>query len=142
MSYCDQAALTARFGEAEILAIADRDQDDVIDSALITQAIDDASNQIDSYLAARYALPMAAPVPGLVERLCADIARYRLYDDNPLDEVVERYKAALATLKDLAAGKALLPGVTLADSGSGAFNYAASRDDLDRIFTRDTLAGF
>jgi phage gp36-like protein len=142
MSYVDQAGMIQRFSDSEMLAIADRDQDEVIDSALITQAIQDASDEIDSYLATRYATPIAAPVPGLVARLCADIARYRLYDDNPLEEVTVRYKAAVAQLKALADGKAQLPGVALTDSGVGALHYAASRDDSDRVFTHDTLANF
>ncbi len=95
MSYVDAPGLLERFDEIELLASADRDGDQVVDSSLVEQAINDAGAEIDAYLRARYTLPLPDPVDPLIGRLAADIARYLLQDDNPLDEAVERYRRAV-----------------------------------------------
>ena len=137
MSYTTQADLEARFGTPELIATADRDGDGLIDAAVVVQAILDADAEIDSYLGGRYTVPLAPPVPVLVQRLAADLARYRLQDDNPLDEVRERYARALATLRDLADGRATLQ---LADAPRAGFAVEISAPA--RQFTHDTLAGY
>lgn len=135
MPYCDLAGLVARFGDAELLRIADRDDDDEIDSDVVDGALNDASDEIDAYIGTRYSVPMS-PAPALLVRLCADIARYRLYDENPLDEVAERYKQAINTLRDISNGRA-----TLKDSSQTptSGDVEVIRDDCDRIFTRESL---
>jgi phage gp36-like protein len=61
----------------------------------------------------------ATPLPEhLVQAVC-DIARYRLYAGAADEEVQNRYDQAVAWLKDVSAGRALLPGVPLA-AGDGA----------------------
>jgi len=137
MPYTDQAALIERFGLAELLAIADRDGDDAVDAGVVSQAIADADAEIDAYLGARFTVPLADPVPPLVGRLAADLARYRLQDDNPLDEVAARYRRAVDTLRELANGSAQLP---LAGAGSGELAIATAAPG--RRFTRDSLAAF
>lgn len=135
MAYCDLAGLVARFGDAELLRIADRDDDDKIDNDVVDGALNDASDEIDAYIGTRYSVPMS-PAPALLVRLCADIARYRLYDENPLDEVAERYKQAITTLRDISNGRA-----TLKDSSQTptSGDVEVIRDDCDRIFTRESL---
>lgn len=138
MAYCDQQGLADRFGEAELLSVADRDDDGIIDADIVAGALTDAQDEIDAYLATRYETPVPDPVPGLLVRLCADIARYRLYDDNPLDEVRERYDRAVTALRDIANGKARLPVST----PTATFDVVAERGELDRTFTRETLVDF
>jgi phage gp36-like protein len=139
MRYCTQQDLIDRFSEEELLRYADRDEDGSIDSTVIDQAITDAGEEIDAYLGARYPLPLPDPVPALLGRLCADIARYRLQDDAPLDETIERYKQAITQLRDIVNGKAMLRTATLVDGG---LNVSGSKTDSDRVFTRETLADF
>ena len=107
MAYADQTAMVNRFGKAEIISLTDPDNL-VIDPVVVGRALDDASAEIDTYLCGRYDLPLTAPYPTILERVCCDIARYRLYDDLPIVEVRKRYEDALSWLRDIAAGRAVL----------------------------------
>jgi phage gp36-like protein len=138
VAYCTIEKLVSRFGEAELLRIADRDHDDKIDASVVQEALDDASVEIDAYIGTRYSTPMD-PAPSLLERLCADIARYRLYDENPLEEVDNRYKQAVATLRDISSGRASLKDPN-ADIASG--DVLVTHTDEDRLFTMDSMRGF
>ena len=136
MSYTDQATLVERFDQVELLAIADRDGDQVVDTGLIDDAIVRANAEIDSYLRAHYTLPLAEPVDPLLGDLAADIVRYKLQDDNPLDSVKARYEAAHQTLRRIANGqqhlKVEIPRSTL----------SVAIESPGRLFTHDSLAGF
>ena len=136
MSYVDAPGLLERFDEIELLASADRDGDQVVDSSLVEQAINDAGAEIDAYLRARYTLPLPDPVDPLIGRLAADIARYLLQDDNPLDEAVERYRRAVETLRRIANGQMHLQVVTLSST------LSVATASPGRLFTHETLAGF
>mgnify|MGYP002602223991 FL=1 len=66
---------------------------------------------MDSYLASRYAVPLADPVPPVVMMVTADIVRYRLTsgDVSEKDPIITRYKSTVAWLKDVASGVVSLP---------------------------------
>ena len=136
--YATQQDLVERFGQEEIEAHAwDLDLDQA-DTARIDRALQDATDLVDLYIAAVATLPIS-PAPPILVALTADIARYKLQDDNPLDEASERYKAAVATLKDIAAGRAtLVPEAPAAGSG----RVWAARDLDDRLMTNETLSDF
>ena len=51
--YADMHDMVARFGELEVLQIADRDADGVIDEEVVAVALADASAEIDAYLTLR-----------------------------------------------------------------------------------------
>lgn len=139
MPYCSLADLQSRFGDAELLRIADRDRDDEIDTDIVDVALNDATNEIDAYVATRYTVPMN-PVPAILKRICADIARYRLYDENPLDEVESRYKQAITTLRDIANGRASLKDPSAPTTTSSQVEVL--KTDCDRVFTQDSMRGF
>lgn len=140
MSYATLADLTDRYASEEITRLADRDEDGIADPLVIERVLTDADAEIDAYLAVRYTLPLPSTPPRLTS-LAADIARYRLQDDNPLDEAVARYRQAIDFLREIANGKAALPGAG-PTTGSGNFAAYGTRSDDDRIFTRDTLGDF
>lgn len=104
MPYATQADLEARYGAAEILQLADRDGDGVIDAGVIEQALADAGAEIDGYLGSRYALPLAE-VPQIVKVYACDLARYRLWDKAASEEVRRRYEDALRYLRLAADGR-------------------------------------
>ena len=108
MSYCEEQDLIDRFGEQELIQLTDRTQSGNIDDDVLNRAIADADAEIDSKLSTRYTLPLIS-VPAILTSYACDIARYRLYDDQIVDVVTERYKQALNWLKDIAEGKANLP---------------------------------
>ncbi|WP_419832034.1 gp436 family protein [Endozoicomonas atrinae] len=136
MKYCDSAAMIARFGEDEVIRLTDPG-DGAMDAAAIDAALTDASDEIDSYLAVRYTLPLSV-IPEIVVRLCADIARYRLYDGRMLDEVEKRYDDSVKLLKDIVRGSAVLP----LPSTTASTEVSTTRSRDDRLFTRDTLEDF
>lgn len=94
---------------------------------------------IDGYLAARYALPLAA-VPAMLKAWALDIVRFRLWDDAAPEEVRRRYEDALAQLRDLARGVIALPPDATGAQASAPLQSDGYCDE--RIFTSNTLAGF
>ena len=77
MAYATQQNMIDRYGDDQLLIVADRDNDSVVDAAVIEQALLDATAEIDTYVAAKYALPLST-VPTVLTRLCVDISMYRL----------------------------------------------------------------
>ena len=73
----------------------------------VQDAIQDATEEIDSYLAAKYTLPLPS-TPNNLKRLACDIARYRLYFQQPTEEVRKRYEDAKEFLKGVRDGKNVL----------------------------------
>lgn len=129
MPYCTQADLTQRFGAAELIQLTDLVQLGVPDAATVAQACADAAAQIDGYLAGRYALPLASVPPNLT-RIACDIARYRLYENQPTETVSIRYEAAVKYLEYIALGKIALPpdsagAVAASEAGGPVFGGTA-----------------
>lgn len=112
-AYTTQDALILRFTVEELKATAGRGEDGEIDAAVVTKAIVDATSTVDSYIGARYALPLAT-VPDQIKSAAEDLARYQLYTVECPTLVKERRDQAIAWLKDISAGKATLGVPTLA----------------------------
>lgn len=72
----------------------------------VAEAIEDTNGLIDSYIAARYSLPLPS-VPSVLTRIARDLTRYGL-DINPDDVVTKRRDDAVAFLKSLAKGEVTL----------------------------------
>lgn len=105
-TYCTRADLVARFGESEISYLeAGREN-------ALAEVIADATALIDSYLAARYPLPLAAP-PAILMRVSRDLVRYAA-DNAPDETVTRRRDDAVKFLESLAKGNATL-GLPVAD---------------------------
>ncbi|HET7300109.1 MAG TPA: DUF1320 domain-containing protein [Oleiagrimonas sp.] len=135
MPYATQTDLETAFTANEIAQLMAGGRD--VDVALTA-----ASEEADSYLATRYAVPITAnPLPEhLVEVVC-DIARYRLYAGDAYDEVQTRYEQAVKWLKDVSAGRALLPGVPN-DGGDGAAVAGQSPARYGQAASNFDWAGF
>jgi len=100
--YATEADLVARFGdEIENLKTMLPSQSSVQD------AIQDATEEINGHIGGRYPLPLPN-VPSNLKRMACDIARYRLYFQQPTEEVRQRYEDAIAFLKRVADNKAHL----------------------------------
>lgn len=137
-AYCTQQDLIDRFGQAELLEIADRDSDTVIDAAVVTGAIADAGDEIDGFVGRRYDLPLAS-TPSLLKVLACDIARYRLYKDQPTERVKDAYKEAIARLKQIGDGQVLLD---IAGAEPSPIADTPLVQSQDRVFSRETLKGW
>ncbi len=107
MTYATLTDLTTRFGAAELTQLTDRLGGVQIDTAVIDQALNDASAVIDGYLAGRYALPLS-PVPSILISYACDLARERLWKDAASELIVKRGDDARKFLALAAAGKVTL----------------------------------
>ena len=127
MPYATQSDLETRFGATEIRQLGDRGAADPEDeeaepvpsaAEVIDAALDDASQEIDGYIAVRYTLPLSE-TPALLTRLCCDIARYRLWSDDATDQIRQRYEDAVTLLTRLSSGSVQL-GLSATDATSPA----------------------
>lgn len=99
--YATEEDMIKRFGnEVENLKA-------MLPEGAIAEALQDATEEIDSYVAVKYSLPLPS-IPSTLQRIACNIARYRLYFQQPTDEVENRYKAEIDYLKRIADGKAVL----------------------------------
>ncbi len=101
--YATRQDLEARFGTNEV---ANLEALQTVTGAL-EEALQDATEEIDSYVAVRYSLPLPS-IPAPLKRVACNIARYRLYFQRPTEEVDKRYESEVEYLKSLASGKAVL----------------------------------
>jgi len=139
MTYATQQNLIDRFGEQEIVQLTDRDGTGVIDAAVVTKALEDADGEINARIALKYTVPLT-PVPTIVVRLAADIARYFLYEDRVTEAVKARYDAVIRLLEQVGAGRASLGPDAVGAEPSVAGGPEAEAPE--RIFTHDSLADF
>lgn len=125
MPYITLQDLQERFSEHEILELAD-DGTGEIDPAVIERAAEDASGEIDGYVAAGgYRVPLS-PVPRIVVAYACDIARYRLYDDAASDQVTKRYEDAIRFLRMVARGEVML-GIEAESETAGSAQFVGGR---------------
>jgi phage gp36-like protein len=141
VDYCTQSDLEARFGDEEVLLASDRDGSGVADAAAISACITAASGEVDSYVRARYDLPLTIPVPEHLEHVACDITMYKLSAHGPAytEEKRVRYEDAISWLLKLSKGI-----VTLGDGEAdevASDNTEVSTIVQDRLFTRTTLSG-
>jgi phage gp36-like protein len=161
MAYLTPLDMIARYGAGEIVGRADRSVpprvtpelliasargEDLIGAgfpedaiaaaqtalAIIVSAISDGQSEVDSYLASRYAVPLASP-PGVILRFTGDVARYTLYDDHATEEVARRYADAIKFLQAVAKGAATVDVGPDAEAPAGGLVEMIS---AGRIFSR------
>ncbi|EBA2138937.1 DUF1320 domain-containing protein [Salmonella enterica] len=73
---------------------------DDLNEKKLAQALSDAGALADSYLSAKYSLPLAVVPQVLVQHCCA-IAFYYLCDQQPSDQARDRYREALTWLREV-----------------------------------------
>lgn len=110
MAYCEKADLVKRFGAVELAQLTDETAAHSADDSEISEACDEASSLIDSYLSTRYSVPID-PAPTMVRKWACDLVRKALWKDRANDDhpVSKNAAAALAQLRDVAKGVAGLP---------------------------------
>ena len=139
MAYASPEQLISRYREA-LEVLVPGEQEGTIDEAALAQPLVDASNEIDAYLAARYPLPLDE-TPGVLVRIAADIAIYRLSSeaDSLTEERRTRYEDAVKLLKAISRGEASLG---LPDPDPSPSTEGASITQSDRVFSRESLRGY
>ena len=143
MSYATVAEFKAGIPHRDLVALTSLDDDaDMINEDRVQAALDDATAEIDSYIAKAVELPLA-DVPRILKTICRDLAPHRLYVN--IGHSMEARKSlredAIAFLKSVSRGDAAL--------GDGAglppeivTPGVAMTDGAERQLTRDSLKGF
>ncbi|MCP2041776.1 phage gp36-like protein [Neisseria sp. HSC-16F19] len=136
MSYATVEDMAARFGESVLIQLTDLARRGQVDTAAAQMALDDATAEMDGYLA-RYTRPFAT-VPRILTVYCCDIARYRLATGmrQLTDDVQSRYDAAVAYLRLVAKGQAGLSGLP-ENSAPAADSTVVFAEPQQKVFGRD-----
>ena len=139
MSYATQTDLQVRLGAEDLGIVADTEGVDKKNVAAIDAALLDGCGKIDAAVEARYALPLAAPVPQILVRINVDLAVYYLARtwDRMSDLIIQRHAEACADLMLIAKGTI---GLGLA-SPPATLGIGADFSSNPRLFTRDTQKG-
>jgi len=135
MPYSTQTDLEKHISLADLVQFTDDDNDGNPDTGIISEAISGGDGVIDSYINARYTLPLAT-VPDVVKGISIDLALYNIRRRRPgkIEELFEtRYKNAMGFLKDIGKGTASL-GIDPEPSG-GSQQVKTGRKASDRTFT-------
>lgn len=144
MSYAAPQDLLNRYPNRDLVQLTNEDPAaQTVDTAVLQQALDDASAEIDSYLGGRFALPLSDP-PAVLNRLAADVAIYRLQALRPLHDLTDarrRYDDAIAMLTRVAGGELTL-GIAADDREPRIADGAERTQAPARVFSRDSLKGF
>ena len=116
MNYASAQDCIDRYGEKVVLVLAGVSAADQLPGSSLDQALEDATEEINGYLGARYTLPLE-PAPDILKRLAVDIALYRISSGAAArtEERRLRYKDATAILDRISKGV-----VTLGLPGAGA----------------------
>ena len=144
MSYATAQDVINRYPNRDLVQLTNEDPTaTTVNTTPITQALTDASAEIDGYIEGRFTLPLADP-PAVLNRLATDIAMYRLQSLRPLHDLEDarkRYDDAVAMLSKVAAGELTLG---LAADGKEP-PVAASVETVEgpeRVFNRGKLKGY
>ncbi|MBM3334197.1 DUF1320 domain-containing protein [Candidatus Sumerlaeota bacterium] len=104
--YCSQSDLEKRLDPQLLRALTDDDADGLADEAVIAAGVADADALIDTFLRARYTVPLD-PVPEAVRSISAAIAIYFLLTrrrEIVPAEHLRRYESAVQLLDHFARG--------------------------------------
>ncbi len=142
MTYATRQDLIDR-DESMLWNLALNAETNALDETTIEQALQQASDEIDSLLARRFQLPLPT-VPGVINKMAVQIAIYWLADnDNQVTDLIEkRYQQAIATIKEIVAGtrELGLPTETATpEAASGKVTLIQS--ESGRLMTREKLSG-
>jgi len=144
VSYATVQDMINRYPNRDLVQLTNEDPTaTTVNSAPITQALADASAEIDGYIEGRFTLPLIDP-PAVLNRLTTDIAMYRMQSLRPLHDLEDarkRYEDAVAMLIKVAAGE-----LTLGLSADGQEPPVAGIEENvqgpDRVFDRKKLRGY
>ncbi len=134
MAYAALQDIIDRYGEDALYIVADRDGDDSIDTVVVERALNDAADEINTYIGKKYSLPLST-TPSLLTRLSVDIALYRLSPEGGYtEEKRTRYEDAVRVLKGLANGDASLglPEAQTPEVTAGDVELVTSKREFSR----------
>lgn len=144
MAYATKGDMLGLFNEPELIQLTDivDPKKGTINETILGAALERATSEIDSALAAaNYLTPLAAPDP-LIVGICCDIARFHLYSRKPTEAVTDRYEKAAEILDKIAKGSRTVSGAerpaerALSSAAVGA-KVPIFGDDFDDRYSPD-----
>ncbi len=110
--YASLNALASDIPMKTIVAMLDDDKDGAADPDILEDVLQKVDDEINSYLAARFALPLAAPLPAVVSKAARSLLGEALYKRrglaNPKNSFVIAASAARAQLQEIKDGTGTL----------------------------------
>ena len=143
MAYCTIDDIRDLIDEVKLIRLTDDESAGTVHTGRVEKAIEDAGEEIDSYVGVRYPVPLV-PVPEVLRKLAVDIAVYNLYgrlDHVPVNRA-DRYKNALIFLEKVAAGKISLGTGDPDGNPPESDGPLAADTNPERVFDRSSLSGF
>jgi phage gp36-like protein len=129
MSYATTQHLIDRYGDTEIARLSAAYGAEVaVDAARCEVALGIATALVDSYLRARYQVPLADPPLEVVSAVLT-IARHELAQGDgrePTTQMIEARKETVAWLGKVADGKVLVAGASSSEDGSSVPDAAGA----------------
>lgn len=105
MTYATVAEMASRYQRRNLdLLTKSRSDNNQPDDAIIVDALGDATALMDSYIVARYTLPLSV-APATLPQVCCVIAWYFLQDTRATEQSTQRYKDAIRWLEGVRDGK-------------------------------------
>jgi phage gp36-like protein len=146
--YASHEELFHQFGEQLIdLAPASDPQpgDPLYAVPLVNEQLQNAAAEANSYIGVTYQLPLPPVILPALRDKVIDIAVHLLFRSRVVGEtedVNNRYKQAIAWLKDIRDGKAMLPGITPKATAAVALKVPGTRITHTKTADAPELTGF
>lgn len=146
MAYITNSDIESWIGPAAYVQLTDDAGSGSANAARVDEARLGAEGEANSYLAARYAVPVdltsEPEVRSVLRCFVLDLAAYRLHSRKPPvpGDVVRRREEAVTWLARVASGLVQLPS-SLALRSNTALGISGESAPADRAMTRDTLNG-
>jgi phage gp36-like protein len=120
MAYATREDLEKMYGVQLLAIVADLTEDGITEDDAVSAALDEASSEIDAYLAVKFQVPVLG-APPILTQLCRDMAIYRLAlsSSKRTNEMRVRYEDAIKMLEKMAAGKVGVPFLPADLDGDG-----------------------
>lgn len=142
--YATAQDMLDRFGTPRLVQLTDINEPmtGAVNATVLSRALEDASAEIDGYLAGRMALPLANP-PAVLKLHCCTIAHWRLLGSSADEAANEAYKAAIAYLTRVAKGEILIapPADTPPVDGAGTVLFVQGDKVMGREIEGDCYGG-
>ena len=144
MTYATAQDVINRYPNRDLVQLTNEDPTaTTVNTTPITQALADASAEIDGYIEGRFTLPLTDP-PAVLNRLATDIAMYRMQSLRPLHDLEDarkRYDDAVAMLSKVASGDLTL-GLSTDNQEPPTAEIEENVEGPRRIFSRKKLKGY
>lgn len=138
MQYATQAEFIKRYDERTLRLLCSN-EDGSLNTDKINEALEDAHQTIDSYLAGRYTLPLIT-VPAVLTRHCCYLARYFLEKGRATDQARQDYEDSIRYLEKVASG-AISLGISESGEAVESDNVVIMQS-AGSVWARENAKGF